>query len=77
MSDLAVPKIEDVFIDPLADKVEIWERWQTIDGVTYYEYKTPSEKEWHRRKTAYKEPPVQYHKFMSKREYEAKYEKEI
>lgn len=65
---------KDVFIDPYADLIEIWERWQTVDGVTYYEYKTPTEKEWHRKKTAYKEPPIQYRRYLHKEEYKRKLE---
>lgn len=56
--------------DLTIEHVEIWERWQTIDDVVYREWKTPDEKEWHRKKTAHKDNPWVVLRFLNPIQYE-------
>lgn len=55
-----------------SERVEVWERWQTIDGVVYFEWKLPHEKKWHRKPTAHKSEPVVLRKFFTTKEWNIK-----
>lgn len=69
--DVVTPEAKDFFID----RVEIWETWEKRDGVIYYGWRTPSEEEWHWKKTAHKGVPVVQRTFRTQKEYELLKEK--
>lgn len=71
---------ELVVVDPkhfTIDHIEIHERWQTIDGIVYYEWKRRDDKKWHRVKTAYKDNPWVMRILLTPHEYERKLSKTV
>lgn len=50
--------------------VTIFEDWVEVGGAIWYKWKLEGEKEWHFKRTAYKEKPVIYMKVLPIKEYE-------
>lgn len=60
---------EDVTIN----RITLFESWETVKGVVYHKWRKEGESDWHWEKTAYKESPVIFWKYVTPDEYEKFY----
>lgn len=54
--------------DKIPKTITIIEDWVELEGTVFYRWKQPHEKEWHYRKTPYKEKPVVQFRYMTEEE---------
>lgn len=57
----------------ISETVVIFEDWAEVDGAIWYKWRLENEKEWHWKKTAYKQKPVLYMKVLPREEFDLVY----
>lgn len=55
--------------DESLNTVTIMEDWVEIEGTVFYRWKRPEEKDWHYKKTPYKQKPVVQFRYMTEEEF--------
>lgn len=59
----------DTESDKSIDTITIFEDWAEIEGAVWYKWRVEGEKNWHWRRTAYKQKPVVYMKRLPREEF--------